>query len=72
MGWWSQDEQGHSFAQAEGEDMLWGDEPADILDNAIDAITVSFQAAHGRRPTRSELLAGMKFSLGGDRFEEAP
>jgi hypothetical protein len=69
MGWWSQDEQGHSFASAEGEEMLWGDSCADILDNAIDEIVKEFKEAHDRRPTRAELLAGMKFSLGGERFE---
>jgi len=70
MGWWSQDEQGHSFAQAEGpEEMMWGDGPADILDNAIDQIIKEFERDHDRRPTRQELLAGMKSSLGAERWQ---
>ena len=67
MGWWSQDEQGHSFASAESGEMMWGDGPADILDNALDEIVKEFKREFDRRPTRAELLAGMKFSLGGER-----
>jgi hypothetical protein len=38
MGWWSADEQGHSFATAEGDEMLWGDGPADIVDEMINIL----------------------------------
>lgn len=65
MGWWSQDEDGHSFAQADEVDMVWGDSVADILDNALSLITEEFRVVFNRKPTDAELLAGMRFSLGG-------
>jgi hypothetical protein len=70
MGWWTQDEQGCSFAHrieevaGEGE-MMWGDRPADIFDVAIDEIVKVFEAELERRPTKGELRAGLEFSLGG-------
>lgn len=60
MGWWHQDEEGHSFT---GE-MLWGDSVADILDSAIAEITTEFLKREARKPTKSELRAGLEFSLG--------
>ena len=65
MGWWTQDEEGRSFAHAKKEELLWGDGPADIMDNALAAIKKEFEAEKGRKPTKAELLAGLKFSLGG-------
>lgn len=61
MGWWHQDEEGHSFS---GE-MLWGDGVADVMDSAIAAITEEFEKDQLRRPTKDELRAGLEFSLGG-------
>jgi len=61
MGWWHQDEEGHSFC---GE-MLWGDSVADIMDNAIADITKEFSKEKQRTPTKDELRAGLEFSLGG-------
>ena len=63
MGWWSQNELGQSFQEAQGDEMWWGDGPADIVDNALDAITEQFEAEQGRRPTKQELRAGFAFSL---------
>lgn len=63
VGWWSQNEEGHSFAEADsGEEMLWGDGPADAIDNAIDQIKIEFVRDHGRLPTGAELMAGLTFS----------
>ena len=66
MGWWIQDEEGHSFSGDTG--MLWGDGPADILDAALDKIVKEFQEKWGRPATQKELEAGFKFSLGGGRY----
>lgn len=66
MGWWTQNEHGHSFAHAEGdEELLWGDGPADILDDAIAKIAKEFEGIENRRPTKAEMRAGLEFSLGG-------
>ncbi len=66
MGWWTQDEEGHSFApHALGEEMMWGDSVADVLDSAIAAIAQEFEMQYQRRPTKAELRAGLEFSLGG-------
>lgn len=60
MGWWSTDESGVSFV-GDGE-MMWGDGPADIIDNAIDEIEKAFLEGLGRKPTQDELISGMTFS----------
>lgn len=70
MGWWTQNEQGHSFAKAKGDELLWGDNVADILDGAIDSITDEFDKAYDRKPTKAELRAGLEFSLGGLKGEQ--
>jgi hypothetical protein len=66
MGWWEQDEEGNSFALGSG--LMWGDGPADIMGDAIDRIVDEFMEAAGRRPTVTELKAGLLFTLGG--YEE--
>ena len=63
MGWWEQNEQGRSFAQAETEIMVWGDGPADIIDNAVDSIDKEFMSTYGRKATKAELLACLSFSV---------
>jgi len=63
MGWWTQNEQGHSFAVAEGEPMFWGDSVADIIDSALQAIEGEFLANYRRKPTKEELRAGLEFSI---------
>ena len=67
MGWWRAGRDGSSL-HLEETGLVWGDGPADILDNAIDAIVAEFQAAYGRKPSRIELEAGLQFSLGA--YEE--
>ncbi len=62
MGWWTQDEEGHSFAHAEGKEMMWGDAVADIMDEALDQIIQHYERFLNRRPTKSEIMAGLKFS----------
>lgn len=61
MGYWKQNEQGHSL-QCEG-DMIWGDQPADIMDLALQKIVSVFQQDWGRLPTEAEVKAGLLFSL---------
>lgn len=64
MGWWSQNQEGHSFAVAQGADeMLWGDGPADAMGVAVAAIEAEFREQIGRKPTRAELIAGLMFSI---------
>ena len=63
MGWWTQNEEGVSFATAEGAEMIWGDGPADIMANAVDEIVAEFQAHTSRAPTKAEIAAGLKFHL---------
>lgn len=75
MGWWSQDNEGHSFADAmAGETVVgvWGDEPADILDNALDAISEVFMGTWGRLPSRAEMESGIKFSMATRNFPYEP
>lgn len=73
MGWWSQDEKGHSFAQArEGEEeMMWGDPVADIMGDALAEITIEFEKAWARQPTPAEIRAGLEFSLRGQWGDDA-
>lgn len=62
MGWWDTNKDGESFAKEPDVEMVWGDAPADILDDAIVKIVHTFQQALGRKPTIDELIAGMRFS----------
>ena len=63
MGWWEQDEEGHSFAVGSG--MMWGDGPADVMGDAIHQVRLMFRDEGGREPTIGELRAGLEFSLRG-------
>lgn len=67
MGWWRAGSDGSSL-HAEETGLVWGDGPADILDDAIDKISAEFRAAYDRSPSRAELEAGLLFSLGA--YEE--
>lgn len=49
MGWW---------AAGEG---VWGDEPADVLDDALDKIVAQFRTEWKRDPTYAELEYGVRF-----------
>jgi hypothetical protein len=63
MGYWPQSEEGTSFADAEnGQPMVWGDSPADIVDHALWQIRAVFLKDVGRMPTRAEVMAGLTFS----------
>jgi hypothetical protein len=71
MGWWNQNEQGVSFADAaEGDEMVWGDAPADVMGDAVDKIVDEFKQAWDRVPTKAEVRAGLEFTLGGFDDEE--
>ncbi|KKK88193.1 hypothetical protein LCGC14_2745650 [marine sediment metagenome] len=61
MGYWEQSESGHSFAGGSG--MIWGDQPADIMGNALGEIISVFQRDRDRLPTEAEVKAGLLFSL---------
>jgi len=51
MGWWERD------------GLTWGDEPADIIDDALELAIEKFVRYWGREPTMAELRAGLEFSL---------
>ena len=61
MGYWETSKEGASF-QVDSK-MIWGDQPADILDEALDKIVKVFKSDVGRPPTKTELVAGFKFSI---------
>jgi hypothetical protein len=63
MGWWRAGEDGSSL-HAEETGLVWGDGPADIMDDALDKIVAEFRQDWGRKPSRIELEAGLRFSLG--------
>jgi hypothetical protein len=67
MGWWRAGKDGSSLHREET-GLVWGDGPADIMDDAIDKIVAEFQRDYGRKPSRDELTAGLLFSLGA--YEE--
>jgi len=60
MGWWNANDNGGMFG--EDDEKVWGDGPADILDEAIERIVKEFEEDWGRRPTLEELQAGFRFS----------
>lgn len=60
MGYWKQGEDGHSFAM--DSELIWGDQPADIMGNALEEIIAVFQRDWDRLPTQAELNAGLLFS----------
>ena len=64
MGYWKQNEQGVSFADAKNhEELIWGDQPADIMGNALKEIIAVFLRDRDRLPTEAEIKAGLLFSL---------
>lgn len=42
---------------------MWGDAPADIVDDAIEEVSAAFFRALGRYPTAEEVVIGFSFSL---------
>lgn len=63
MGWWQITPDGGQIKGATS--MLWGDELADIMDEALIKINEAYEREWGRTPTIAELQAGLRFSLGG-------
>lgn len=61
MGFWDTTRQGHSFAY-DGTG-IWGDSPADAMDDALEQINATFKREAGRSPTLGEIRAGLEFSL---------
>jgi hypothetical protein len=62
MGWWETNEEGVSFEHSR-DGMVWGDGPADEVDGALHAIRQQYIAEWGRLPSRTEIIAGLSFSL---------
>lgn len=60
MGYWNTTPDGGSFAT--DSELVWGDEPADIMDSALAEIIEVFDDAMSRKPTIEELRAGLEFS----------
>lgn len=61
MGYWNTDENGISFSDSP-KDMVWGDAPADAMDEALHTIIAAFRRDLGRAPSLDELKAGLLFS----------
>ena len=59
MGYWS------NGPDSKGEEMIWGDEPADIMGDALDKIITVFIKYWDRMPTEEEIMRGLKFSVAG-------
>jgi hypothetical protein len=70
LGWWVQDKDGHSFARSGR--LLWGDEVADVVDEALARIVEIFSDQIGRPPTGAEIRAGVIFSLRGADLTDEP
>lgn len=60
MGYWESD----SRTRPDGT-VIWGDQPADILSDALWQIVACFAKDMGRLPTKEEMIQGIEFSLGG-------
>jgi hypothetical protein len=65
MGYWEQGE------PVNGKTLLWGDQPADVLDDAIQEMIVNFLRDIRRLPTKEEIRRGLEFCLGGDYLPES-
>lgn len=61
MGYWHASPEGHSFADSSP--LVWGDSPADVMDNAVEKIIAAFQRDLGREPSKPEMISGLLFSL---------
>lgn len=69
MGWWNAAANGESL-QREPTGLVWGDGPADAMDDALARIQREFAEEWGRLPTKIELRAGLEFSLRGTHVPE--
>lgn len=59
MGYWT----GTVIGDLEGKGLVWGDQPADIIDEAVDRAIAVFAEDNGRLPTKAELREGLEFYL---------
>lgn len=75
MGWWRANEDGKLVPGSRSnlipdryhypsDILVWGDDVADVFDNAVDEIKDKFLQAWGRKPLRAELVSGLLFCLG--------
>ena len=53
VGYWPTDKEGHSFSVNKGEDLTWGDSPADELDSCLKEVYDIL----GRVPSHPEMIA---------------
>jgi hypothetical protein len=65
MGYWNQGRDGTSL-HTEDTGLIWGDAPADVMDEALFGIRVLFSAHVGRPPTADEIRAGLEFALSAE------
>lgn len=66
MGYWEMGEEGESFVAGPEptNQMIWGDQPADIVGEALRKIKLAFVRDLGRMPSQREIIAGLKFTTG--------
>jgi len=69
MGWWGTNEAGQVILPVADSEMVWGDEPADKFDEALDLIDRAFLREVGRKPTMAEVKAGLLFSASTRGYE---
>ncbi|KKM08346.1 hypothetical protein LCGC14_1724810 [marine sediment metagenome] len=62
MGYWNQTESGASLVNYPT-GLIWGDQPADAMDEALEKIIDYFRRDWERLPTEAEVKAGLLFSL---------
>lgn len=63
MGYWPMGGGGLSFMKEDPDNqMMWGDEPADAVAEAIIKIKIAFVRDLGRMPSKREIIEGMKFT----------
>ena len=65
MGWWGSDKDDDGVMG-----IVWGDHPADILDEAIHDIVATFREDWNRNPTYQEMISGFDFSMCSDNEKE--
>lgn len=54
----------------ESNDGLWGDQPADVIGDALQEVVVSFLRDVRRLPTKDEIRRGVEFTLRGMALPE--
>lgn len=64
MGWWNQNVDGVGVTVGGDGSLMWGDAPADLIDDAIVEAILAFRDGVGRYPTAAEVWAGLLFSAG--------